>query len=108
MFQRYLYKHGNYYSDFFFYNFKVYFFIYFSFYSIEKRLENFLYLKNIFDRGKNLFLLNHYINVFFLDGFFLKKRQLIRIYIFDLLFSYKGWRFFKFLPVNGQRTWTNS
>ncbi len=30
------------------------------------------------------------------------------VYFFDLNFSYKGWRFFKNLPVNGQRTWTNN
>lgn len=37
-----------------------------------------------------------------------KKRFFLYIFFFDLIFSYKGWRFFKNLPVNGQRTWTNA
>ena len=37
-----------------------------------------------------------------------KFYKLSNLIIHDLLLTYKGWRHFKGLPVNGQRTWTNS
>jgi len=39
---------------------------------------------------------------------FFKKRQLLNIYILDLIGSYKGWRHSKGLPTRGQRSWTNA
>lgn len=49
---------------------------------------NFFYCKNFNNLYKNLFLYN--------------------VYFLYLIFSYKGYRHLKSLPVRGQRTWTNS
>ena len=38
----------------------------------------------------------------------LKKKRLINIYFLDFIGSYRGYRHSFGLPVNGQRTWTNS
>ena len=76
--------------------------------SYQKRIENFLLDKNVIYIGKNNFLFDKFFffSINFSSNY--KKKNLMHIYFFDLIFCYKGWRFFKQLPVNGQRTWTNS
>ncbi len=41
-------------------------------------------------------------------GLNIKKKNIINIYILDMITCYRGWRHFRGLPVRGQRTWTNS
>jgi len=37
----------------------------------------------------------------------IKRRQILNIFVLDLITSYRGWRHYKGLPVRGQRTWSN-
>lgn len=37
-----------------------------------------------------------------------KTRQLVNIYLLNLLGTYRGWRHSRGLPVRGQRTWSNA
>ncbi len=86
---------NNYYNKIFFYNYKYFLFL-------EKRIEahNDLYKNKI----KKIFVLN-YIFYFLLKIEYNNiKKKFITKYFYDLIFSYRGWRYFKKLPVNGQRT----
>ena len=40
--------------------------------------------------------------------FSIEKRNIVNIYILDMITSYRGWRHYRGLPVRGQRTWTNA
>ena len=73
-------------------------------YRIENFLSFYLYKLNLYS-----FLVS--INLFYsiLPKYkSINTKFYLNIVFLDLIFSYKGWRHFKGLPVNGQRTWTNS
>lgn len=47
------------------------------------------------------------VNLFLPNKGILKNRNLLNIYLLDLICLYRGWRHSRGLPVRGQRTWSN-
>lgn len=82
--------------------------VFYNLFSIQKRLESFLFLKTTMLLGKNNLILLKCLAQCVANTSNFKKKYLLSLYFFDLIFCYKGWRYFKHLPSNGQRTWTNS
>ncbi len=74
----------------------------------EQRLEiSTNYSINLYRNSKWL-ILNNLLDSVIPNNKTLKKRRLINIYFLDFIGSYRGYRHSFGLPVNGQRTWTNS
>lgn len=74
----------------------------------EQRLETSTnYSINLYKNSKWL-VLNNLLDNVIPNNKSLKKRRLINIYFLDFIGSYRGYRHSFGLPVNGQRTWTNS
>lgn len=74
----------------------------------EQRLEiSTNYSINLYRNSKWL-ILNNLLDNVIPNNKTLKKRRLINIYFLDFIGSYRGYRHSFGLPVNGQRTWTNS
>jgi hypothetical protein len=38
----------------------------------------------------------------------LKRRQLVYLFSYHVIRNYRGWRYIRNLPINGQRTWSNA
>ena len=75
---------------------------------LEQRLEiSTNYSINLYRNSKWL-ILNNLLDSVIPNNKTLKKRRLINIYFLDFIGSYRGYRHSFGLPVNGQRTWTNS
>lgn len=89
--------------------------IFFS-YGLKKKTLNYVY--NRLEKDLNLKLKNLNKNDWEVYSsclyniipykFNLKKKNIINIYILDMITCYRGWRHFRGLPVRGQRTWTNA
>lgn len=62
---------------------------------------------NLYKNSKWL-VLNNLLDFVIPNNESLKKRKLINIYLLDSIFCYRGYRHSFGLPVNGQRTWSNS
>lgn len=76
--------------------------------NLEKRLEAFSnYKQDQFNIYKYIVFIN-YMHSIIPSNKKIKDRKLLNIFFLDLIFSYKGWRHSKGLPVRGQRTWTNA
>lgn len=74
----------------------------------EQRLEiSTNYSISLYKNSKWL-ILNNLLDSIIPNNKNLKKRRLINIYFLDFIGSYRGYRHSFGLPVNGQRTWTNS
>lgn len=74
----------------------------------EQRLEiSTNYNISLYKNSKWL-ILNNLLDLIIPNNKTLKKRRLINIYFLDFIGSYRGYRHSFGLPVNGQRTWTNS
>jgi ribosomal protein S13 len=75
---------------------------------LEQRLEiSTNYSISLYKNSKWL-ILNNILDLIIPNNKTLKKRRLINIYFLDFIGSYRGYRHSFGLPVNGQRTWTNS
>lgn len=75
---------------------------------LEQRLETSTnYSISLYKNSKWL-ILNNLLDLIIPNNKTLKKRRLINIYFLDFIGSYRGYRHSFGLPVNGQRTWTNS
>jgi len=70
-----------------------------------QRSENYEYNKT--NSIKSL-LLNNFISNFQFNDKSFKTRNILNIYLLNLLGTYRGWRHSRGLPVRGQRTWSNS
>lgn len=76
--------------------------------SFEQRLEiSTNYNISLYKNSKWL-ILNNLLDLVIPVNKTLKKKRLINIYFLDFIGSYRGYRHSFGLPVNGQRTWTNS
>lgn len=74
--------------------------------NLNSRIE--FYQKNSVDLNPlQKFLTDAFINIFKVNKHSYKIKQLINIYMLNLLGTYKGWRHSRGLPVRGQRTWSN-
>lgn len=80
--------------------------LYFSKLFIQ-RLELSLLNKNIKFNPVQKLLYDFYVVSFKFNNHTFKTRNLINIYLLNLLCTYKGWRHSRGLPVRGQRTWSN-
>lgn len=73
----------------------------------RKRSELFICENSTMSAKQNfLFYFIFFFSLNWISDF--KKRSLVFSYLYDLSFTNHGWRFYKNLPVRGQRTWTNS
>ena len=77
--------------------------LYFSKLFIQ-RLELSLLNKNIKFNPVQKLLYDFYVVSFKFNNHTFKTRNLINIYLLNLLCTYKGWRHSRGLPVRGQRT----